>query len=443
MAGGPALMEEEEQLTSPLVAPDPYEPVYKESQRMNPRRQLWAGMLMDMGNLFGGWNGSDYGGRQLQGTGFKMQNQARNWNARMDAANQQAQRQHRLDSNQFAGQQQAHQQRQNTMQDAAQARAMGVNPQVNDQEINRWNAAGRPGTLEEWLEKRAAMSRSALGDRRTSEEKNFSRYQQILRDQGPAAAAQFWSNVTKYGGFQQGGTRYQLGQSGQYQAWHPGRGWVDVDPDNALAVAEAKGSLAGNEAATESTITSQADVNNAFQTEVTTKVPKLRSALSGAEDLQQQIASGKFRDTGFLEGRYKGRTTFEGAQLAAKSVMAALENLQITNLAPVTENEIKMIMQLGTNLLNDPEANMGALEEVVQRTRKVLQEYGRQQHYYDQNKTLSGYGVDWLRNSEFYPGGNPGGGSTMQAPVAPGGGGHPGQAGHQPITPPGSTVRWD
>ena len=53
---------------------------YLNNQFMNPRRAMWAGTMMDLANLFGGWNGSDYGGRQLQGTGFQMMAQAKQQN---------------------------------------------------------------------------------------------------------------------------------------------------------------------------------------------------------------------------------------------------------------------------------------------------------------------------------------------------------------------------
>ena len=58
-----------------LTVPPAYTPQYSEEDRINPRRQFWAGMLMDLGNMFGSWNGNQFT-RPLTGMGFKQSNLA-------------------------------------------------------------------------------------------------------------------------------------------------------------------------------------------------------------------------------------------------------------------------------------------------------------------------------------------------------------------------------
>jgi hypothetical protein len=76
-----------------LTVPPAYTPQYSEEDRINPRRQFWAGMLMDLGNMFGSWNGNQFT-RPLTGMGFKQSNLAHTQNQRMNAANQRGAQQH-------------------------------------------------------------------------------------------------------------------------------------------------------------------------------------------------------------------------------------------------------------------------------------------------------------------------------------------------------------
>jgi hypothetical protein len=178
--------------------------------------------------------------------------------------------------------------------------------------------------------------------------------------------------------------------------------------------------------------------NDTFEVELDTQVPQLHNHVNSMRDLANQIRSGKYNDTGLLEGRWRGKTTEEGARLAAKQTLATLQNLQITNLAPVTIAEIERIEMLFASLTNDPEANIGVLEEMAQRSENVLREYARAEQYYrSNNNTLRGYGRQFL--NQYAPGTDAGGGQVQQpatsataAPPTPG---------RQPIIPEGSTLR--
>ena len=107
MAGGPLLPpEEEEEITpsaSALIAPPAFQAPYSDDQKINPRRMLWGNMLVDMGNMFGSWNGAGFQ-RPMTGAGIKAFQQAKMQNAKMDAANQAAQRQSWQDQNAYAQQ---------------------------------------------------------------------------------------------------------------------------------------------------------------------------------------------------------------------------------------------------------------------------------------------------------------------------------------------------
>ena len=83
-----------------LVAPGEYQPRYGEADRMDPRRQFWAGMLTDIGNsLMAGGRTGQLG--PMQGLGLRSMMNARQYNQGLDKANAAAQRQHMLDRNAY------------------------------------------------------------------------------------------------------------------------------------------------------------------------------------------------------------------------------------------------------------------------------------------------------------------------------------------------------
>jgi hypothetical protein len=428
------LLQPEAPASQLLQAPGEFEAPHGEDKFRNPRRQLWAGMLMDMGNVFGSWNGSTFTNPRMAGTGFKMQNQAMSQNDRLRAANQQAQMQHQQAQNQYAMQVPQLANAQLGLEQKQAAHAAGVNPNMPDP-YNQWVLAGSPGTYEDWLQK---QKRLGLSDTRSSAQKNWGQYQQILQTQGPAAAEFFLRNMANpYGSTKVDGNTIRQGTQGP-EILDPKQGWRAINPDNSYEVALARGDLSGTVESGKSSVMSIGEQNDTFEVELDTQVPQLHNHVNSMRDLANQIRSGKYNDTGLLEGRWRGKTTEEGARLAAKQTLATLQNLQITNLAPVTIAEIERIEMLFASLTNDPEANIGVLEEMAQRSENVLREYARAEQYYrSNNNTLRGYGRQFL--NQYAPGTDAGGGQVQQpatsataAPPTPG---------RQPIIPEGSTLR--
>lgn len=132
----------------------------------------------------------------------------------------------------------------------------------------------------------------------------------------------------------------------------------------------------------------------AFGAAVATDLPQFESALAATNALIEAIESGQYQETGILEGRIKQYTDFETAQLAAKAIRQTLENLKITNLAPVTEREIELVGNLYANVLKDPQANLGALEEakaILEGKLAIMNAKG--QYWVNNNGTLRGFGI--------------------------------------------------
>jgi hypothetical protein len=91
--------------------------------------------------------------------------------------------------------------------------------------------------------------------------------------------------------------------------------------------------------------------------------------------VKQDFAQGRY-DTGWYEGllfNMFGKGPEEIGELNAGSIRQGLENLGITNLAPVTEQEFANVLSLWARINVDPEANKGALVEAERRTRQLIQ----------------------------------------------------------------------
>ncbi len=99
-----------------------------------------------------------------------------------------------------------------------------------------------------------------------------------------------------------------------------------------------------------------------FEQEVPMLYNTFERQLALVDELIEDIENGRFQDTGYFEGRYRGRLTEEGGYLTSLLNRQALENLQIVNLAPVTEQEFETVRDIFGNILNDPQANLGALK---------------------------------------------------------------------------------
>jgi len=82
------------------------------------------------------------------------------------------------------------------------------------------------------------------------------------------------------------------------------------------------------------------------------------------------------------------------AGLNMESTIQALENLKITNLAPVTEKEIEMIRDLYAGIGRDPEQNAQLLaqaEKMLTQKMELINKKG--QYWADNEGTLRGYGT--------------------------------------------------
>ena len=171
-----------------------------------------------------------------------------------------------------------------------------------------------------------------------------------------------------------------------------------VDPADAT---RREGDLAGTKTA-EQLI---AKNDNEFRLAAST-LPEMEQALADTRALYQAIDNGEYQRTGRFEGNLFRLVDQDTARLAAKQVLQTLKNLQITNLAPVTENEIALIEDLYASVRKDPEANLGALEaaiEMMENKIALINKMG--QYWVDNDGTLRDYGIQgrWQRSTPVTP----------------------------------------
>lgn len=94
-----------------------------------------------------------------------------------------------------------------------------------------------------------------------------------------------------------------------------------------------------------------------------------------SEEYEQMLEDGTL-STGLIDNfllDFLGVGTQELAAMDAEAVQQTLENLQITNLAPVTENEMRTIAKLWANAFRQEEPNLGVLRRAIRET-KLLQD---------------------------------------------------------------------
>lgn len=100
--------------------------------------------------------------------------------------------------------------------------------------------------------------------------------------------------------------------------------------------------------------------------ETGTSLTAVQSGLNTTENLLSRMDNGEFSGTGPLVGQARDYMGDVGtAVLQAETVNQALLNLQITNLAPVTEKEIELIQKLYANINRTPEQNKAILREII------------------------------------------------------------------------------
>lgn len=174
---------------------------------------------------------------------------------------------------------------------------------------------------------------------------------------------------------------------GGVQSYQPltGTGTTVVSPD---AATQREGDLSYVRQQEEA----QASQDAEFRT-AAASLPELESQLQDTIALREAIRNKEFQDTGYFEGRVMRFTDEKTAELAAKQVLQTLRNLQITNLAPVTEAEIRLIEDLYASVLKDPEANIGALNAAIEMMESKINTINQMGRYFVRDNTLRDYGI--------------------------------------------------
>ena len=376
-----------------LQAPAPYSPIYSEADMADPRRQLWAGTLTDMGNwlMRGGQGG-------MQGLGLQMYNQARQGNQRMQAANRQEQHRVQQAQNQYAAQQQQ-------MAANRQALASGALKLEHEQglaeqglygagqDLQSWVAAG--GTPEEWIKNKqraVALASQAPADVRST---------QLLMKQSPEVQAMHFANKR--------GAQLEEISPGVFRYWDPatrtlktidGKGEpVDLNRDIEVAEAQHSGVVSGTQKSTGENIEEQARIDREFVQGYDEQVPQAQSTIASSRDLIEQIKSGEYSKTGRLIGYWSQYNDREAARLAAQATYQTLQSLQITNLGQITEKELELVGKMYADVMRSPAANIGALEGMINLMQSKLDGMNRKRAYMDGpgGGSLAGYGA-WSRD---------------------------------------------
>jgi hypothetical protein len=121
---------------------------------------------------------------------------------------------------------------------------------------------------------------------------------------------------------------------------------------------------------------------------------EMEDSIENTRRLLADIAAGKYDDTGPLIGTLN---TFFGseqnARLARQTMIATLENLKQTNLAPVSNEEIKMIKEMFANVDRTPEQNAAVLQDVLDMMERKMAIVNRKRDYWEKHETLSGFGI--------------------------------------------------
>jgi hypothetical protein len=114
--------------------------------------------------------------------------------------------------------------------------------------------------------------------------------------------------------------------------------------------------------------------------DIATELAAANASLTQVSYWINELESGKYdKDLGPIYGPIKKFFSPDTARAEAASMEMALENLQITNLAPVTEMELALVTKMGLNPYATPEQNIAVLKRVkelrqfkIQSMRKAL-----------------------------------------------------------------------
>lgn len=99
----------------------------------------------------------------------------------------------------------------------------------------------------------------------------------------------------------------------------------------------------------------------------------VQSMLDNSERWLQQIESGQIETGPINAWLYNtlGMNAGDVAGLKTAQIAEGLKNLQTTNLAPVSNVELALIMQMWANIAAGKDANRSTLEEAIRRTKKL------------------------------------------------------------------------
>lgn len=320
-------------------------PQMAQQERMDPKSMLWAGVLMDIGNFLG--NPFEY---QPQALGIKMMTQAKQHNAGIDQQDYQvkmAQRQEKLGM---------------------------LTP-----DIKEWNMAGRPMPLEQWI----------------TQSKQRATESQAVRN---ALAMGLKQGTPEFNEYVRKATITQPGDSAQERM-------IDemMREDPALSYTQAIQRLPQTQAVGRALGTVQGGLQGEALELAENSLPMLYQSIGNVDTLAAAIERGEFSETGPAEGLYKKYTNPQTAELEVVAIYQALQNLQITNLAPVSNTEIEMVRSMYADIGRDPAANLGRLKAArkIMTDKVALAEAKIRRHGF-------GYMIDRLKGG--------GGGGSIDAP---------------------------
>lgn len=121
--------------------------------------------------------------------------------------------------------------------------------------------------------------------------------------------------------------------------------------------------------------------------------PMFSQKIADLKELITAYERGDFDSTtGWVDSIYGKYGTEEGAAAEFRAVATTLDNLQITKLTPVSNEEIKMVRQMGEDPSVSVKANIGRLKEMVKRMEKgLILMQPKIDYFIGNNNSIEGY----------------------------------------------------
>jgi hypothetical protein len=249
-------------------------------------------------------------------------------------------------------------------------------------------------TYEEQLAAFEDFSRVGLkGVTGTSVNRNFDRWMELNPNATDDQKRKAWNELAR------AGTVYDIGGGGKERV-NP----LDITGDTApteLVSPEDATTREAELAGTKAGAVAEEDLNWKRIQESQDSLWALEQADTVAQQMHDtsstilnQLETGEV-DPGIINAfllRTFGVGTGELAAMDADAVGVALDNLQITNLAPVTENELKMIARMWADIARQEEPNKGLLRRTMARTERLQKKI--RQDAKNQGRRLKGRNED-------------------------------------------------